>query len=355
MTVFRTLRNNKGAAMIIYAFMFVGMLSMAAVAVDTGTVALEREKLQKAVDAAALAAAQCLPNTSAALDAADKYVELNGFTRNDITVTFTNSNKNVSISAAKQVNYTFARILGIDSTTVNLSAEASSGTIGGAFNYALFSGSKTTTLSLNGSGYNIQGSSHTNYNFTANGSSTTISGNCEAMGTITVNGSSMHIDHKVPSASYVSMPDFSDSVKAQAQAAGQVYTGDKTFNGSSIDVSHSWYVNGNITINGSKFSGTGFLFATGSITFNGSSMKMSSGDSVCIYSKTGSIKVNGAGAEVDGILYAPGGSITLNGSNQVVHGRVIGNTVTLNGSSIQIIGGSSDLNCLPATYVKLIK
>ena len=350
----KILRDNKGAALIIYTFMFVAMLGMAAVAVDTGTVVLQKQKLQNAMDAAALAAAQYLPDTDEAMGAADSYAEKNGIDSSDITVTFSDGNKSVAVTAAKHVDYFFAKVLGLDGTDLSLSAKAQCGTIGGAFNYVLFSGSKTSALTLNGSGYNIQGSTHTNYNFLANGSSTTISGTCEAVGTITVNGSSMHIDHKAPGSAYISMPDFSDTIRQQAQAAGQVYTGDKTFNGSSINVSHSLYVDGNITVNGSGFTGTGFLFATGNITFNGSSMKMYSGDSVCIYSKSGYIRVNGSSAEVDGILYAPTGNITLNGSSQIVHGRVVGSTVTLNGSSIQIIGSSSDLDCLPKTYVKLI-
>jgi Flp pilus assembly protein TadG len=350
----KTLRNNRGAAMILYTFMFVGMLGMTAVAVDTGTVAVQRQQLQKAVDSAVLAAAQYLPDTGAARSAANHYCELNGFPPSAISVTFADSNKSIVIHAQKQIDYTFARILGIESTTVQLSAKAMSGTMGGAFNYALFSGSKTNTLTLNGSGYSITGSTHTNHNFTANGSNMTITGNCEATGTITVNGSNINIAHRSPGSAIVSMPDFAESIRQQAEAAGQIYNGDKTFNGSSIDVDHPVYVNGNITINGSKFTGTGFLFATGNITFNGSSMRMSSGDSVCIYSKNGNIRVNGSSAEVDGILYAPGGNITMNGSHQLVRGRVIGNTVTLNGSQIEIIGSSGDLDCLPKTYVKLV-
>lgn len=353
--LFKALRNNRGAAMIIYTFMFVGMLGMAAVAVDTGTVAVEKQRLQTAVDSAALAAAQYLPDTSAARSAANRYCELNGFPPSAICVTFADSNKSVVVNAKKQVDYTFARILGIQSTNIALSAKAMSGTLGGAFNYALFSGSKTSTLTLNGSSYSITGSTHANYNFMANVSSMTITGNCEAVGTVTVNGSDIHIGHRSPCAAYIPMPDFSETIRLQAEAAGQVYEGDKTFNGSSIDVSHPLYVNGNITINGSKFTGTGFLFATGSITFNGSSMKMSSGDSVCVYSKNGDIRINGSSAEVDGVLYAPAGSIMMNGSSQIVRGRIIGNTTMINGSNIQIIGSSSDLDCLPRSYVKLVK
>jgi hypothetical protein len=353
--LFGALKNNRGAAMIVYTFMFVAMLGMAAVAVDTGSVAVQRQKLQKAVDAAALAAAQYLPDTGAARNAAKRYAELNGFSPEDISVTFADSNKTVAVNANRRLDYTFARVLGIDGTDVTLGAKAMSGSMGGAFNYALFSGSKTALFMINGSSYTITGSTHGNQNFATNGSSVLITGNCEAVGTVTVNGSDMHIDHRVPGSPYIAMPDFADMIKQQAEAVGQVYHGDKAFNGSSIDLTRPVYVDGNVTINGSKFNGTGFLLATGNITFNGSSIKMSSTDSVCVYSENGNIQVNGATVEMEGVLYAPKGMVQFNGSSITLRGRAIANTISINIASFTAIAGSHDLDCLPTSYVKLIR
>jgi hypothetical protein len=352
--MFKALRNNKGSTMVIYVCMFVVMLGMAAVVVDIGRVAVEQQRLQNAVDAAALAAAAQLPDASEAAAAATKYAVLNGLSASDIDVTFSDSNKSVFITAKKDITYVFAQILGISGTTARTSSKAQCGSLGCAFNYALFSGSKTTTLSINGSAYSIVGSTHTNNNFSANGSSITITGTCEAMKTISINGSSISVSSRVPNAAYVSMPDFADDIKQQAEQAGQYYTGNKTFNGSSIDVTEPLFVNGSITINGSKFKGVGCIFATGSITFNGSSQDVSTSDAVCIYSQTGSITINGSSTTIDGILYAPGGSINMNGSSQTVNGRVIGNTVNINGSNIKIISGTKELSSLPAGVVKLI-
>ena len=353
--MFRTLRNNRGSTMIVYVVMAVALLSFSAVAVDIGSVMVQKQRLQNAVDAAALAAAHDMPDTAAATATANRYIRLNGFSLSDITVSFSDGNKSITVQAHKKVEYSFARILGLDGKTINPSAKAQCGSLGSAFNYVIFSGSTTNTLTLNGSQYNIQGSTHTNSYFSANGSNITITGRCEAVKTITVNGSSINIPTRIPNAANIAMPDFSETIRLQAEAAGTIYNGNKTFNGSSIDVNEPIYVNGNVTINGSKFKGVGFIFATGSITFNGSSQNMSGGDSVCIYSKTGNITVNGSAAVIDGILYAPGGSITLNGSSQRVNGRVIGKTVNINGSSISVIGSDDDLECLPTTVVKLVR
>lgn len=352
--MFKTLRNNKGSTLIIYVVMVAALLSMTAVVVDTGSVMVQKQRMQNAVDAAALAAARNLPNADEAADAANRYMELNGFSADDITITFTDSNKAITIKSRKTVTYTFARILGLSSTTINTYAKAQCATLGRAFNYTIFSGSKTATLSLNGSKYYVGGSVHTNSSFNANGSNITITGACEAVKTITVNGGSISIPTRIPNASTIAMPDFSETIRQQAEAYGQIYNGNKTFNGSSIDVSAPIYVNGNVTINGSKFKGIGCIFATGSITFNGSSQNMSTSDAVCIYSQTGSITLNGSAATIDGILYAPNGSIIMNGSSQSVNGRIIANTVNLNGSNIRIIGGTNELNSLPSSVVKLI-
>jgi hypothetical protein len=131
--MFKALRNNKGSAMIIYVCMFVVMLGTAAVAVDTGTVAVAKQRLQAAVDAAALAAAQELPDTSAAVSAANRYVALNGLSPSDITVSFENSGKIIVIHATRKVDYTFAKILGISSTNLGLTAKAACAQLGGAF------------------------------------------------------------------------------------------------------------------------------------------------------------------------------------------------------------------------------
>ncbi len=355
--MFAALRNNRGSTMVIYAVMATVLLGFAAVALDTGNVMVQRQKLQNAVDAAALAAAQKLPNTSQARSTAEHYVELNGFSPSSVTVTFEDSNKSVVVKSNKKVDYTFARILGLDSKVVTTSAKAYISSLGDAFNYVIFSGSKTTSFTLSGSQYDITGSVHTNNDFYANGSRLIITGACEAMGTISVNGSHIDIPHRYPNSSYISMPDFSETIKMQAQAAGNYYVGNKTFNGSSIDVNEPIYVEGNITINGSGFKGVGCLLATGTITFNGSSQNISTSDAVCIYSKTGSIYINGSSSTVEGILYAPNGSIVMNGSHQTVNGRVIADRVNMNGSdfTITVKGSIDDLKCLPPKYVKLTR
>lgn len=347
------IKSRKGTSMVIFALALTGLMGFTAAVADYGNVSVQKQRLQNAADSAALAAAQDLPDTTKAQNTVTQYVQSNGFSPSDVSVVFSDSNKTISVTGTKTINFTFAKLLGITSTTTHVNASASSGSIEEAFNYALFSGSKTTTLTLNGSSQNVEGSSHTNQNFVANGSKLTITGACEAMGTVTVNGSQINIDNRLPHSPFVAMPDFSDILKLQAEQSGTAYTGNKTYNGSNYTIDSSIYVNGNVIVNGSHFQGKGCILATGSITFNGSCLNQSTSDAVCFYSKSGNITINGSNATIDGIVYAPNGSITMNGSNQTVNGRVIGNTVTINGSNLNIIGGTTELSSLPTSGVKL--
>lgn len=355
MTYMDILKSNKGSTIIIITMAFTLLLGICAFVIDIGIVELEKQRLQNAIDASSLAATKELPDTVKASNVTNQYIQLNGYTPSDISVSFSDSNKTINISAAKTVKYFFAQVFGYKNTIVYLSSSATSGSIGDAFNYVLFSGSKTTTLTLNGSSQYIGGNSHTNKNFTANGSKLTITGACEALSTITINGSQININSRIPNAPFVAMPDFSDTINQQAQQAGQAFNGNKTYNSSNIDVNSPIYVNGSVSVNGSHFRGKGVVLATGDITFNGSNLNESTNDAICFYSKNGNITINGSHATFEGILYAPNGSITMNGSNQTVNGRVIGNSVTFNGSNLNIIGGTNELLSLPSSGIKLIK
>lgn len=351
----KLLKGNKGSSTIIFALTLTVIAGMSAFVMDIGLVVLEKQKLQNAVDATALAAAHELPNTSKAGSVANNYIQLNGYTPSDINITFSNSNKEISVTGTKTIEYTFAKVLGFDDATVISSATAILESIGGPFDYALFSGSTTDTLSLNGSNFYIDGSVHTNYKFVMTGSNQTITGACEAVSTIKITGSNNDVKVRVPDAPIMEMPDFSEMIRVEAEKAGQAYVGDKTFNSSNIDVNSPIYVDGDVTINGSSFTGKGAILATGNITFNGSNVGISNKDSVCIYSMNGNITLNGSGAVLDGVIYAPKGIVTMNGSNQLINGRVIAHQTHFNGGNSRIISGTYDLQGLPDYSIRLVK
>lgn len=346
--------NNKGSAMLIMAAALTVILSVGALVLDIGNVILERQNIQNAMDSASLAAAYELPDTDKAEETALYYAQKNGMDPENVTVTFNETNTAVKVTTDKTVYFFLAKVLGYKGVDTETYSVAEMGSIGEAFNYTLFSGSKNDALTMNGSQMSITGSSHSNKNFIANGSKLTITGACEAVTTITVNGSNININNRLPNSPVIEMPDFSEILRLQAEKAGQVFIGNKTFNGSNINIDAPLYVDGNVTVNGSRFSGKGCVLATGNITFNGSNLNASTSDAVCFYSKSGNITVNGSNAQLDGIIYAPNGSIIMNGSNQTVHGRIIGRTLIFNGSNLNIVGGTTELGSLPSRGVRLV-
>ena len=349
MKIKKLLGNNKGTSLIIYCLLISGLCGFSALVVDCGVIVVEKAKMQNCADAAALAGVQELPDITKASEVIGDYIIKNGYTSDDFSISFEDGNNVLKITATKQVELYFARIIGIDSVNNTVISGASKdpdrpGGVPSCFDYALFSGSSSRPLTLNG-GTIVDGNSHTNAIFTANGTNT-ITGSCEAITRLRVNGSSNDIQNRQCPSEFIDMPDFSDMVKDQALAGGTYFSSSITLTGHHLAIDSPIFVIGNLTLSGT-FSGTGCIVATGNITFNGNVNYNVVSDSICIYSKDGDITVNGGCNELHGIVYAPKGRIVFNGTNQAVYGRVIGDMVTLNGGT-DIICGTNDVLSIPS-------
>lgn len=377
MRVFRNwLHKESGQSVIFVALALVVLCGFAALGVDIGVQATNQGQLQNAADAAALAAARELPSASTAQNTAAHYAEINGVVpgRTTSTTPYKGNANRIEVVCKETVQYSFARIFGLKSTEITARAVAEkTGMTGGPFGYALFSGGTSNSLELYTSSLYVGGSAHSNNAFIMNGSTQTITGNAEAVKTYTSYGSVVTIGGVCQAASFaigdnlnipnrlataaaiITMPDFSADAQAEASKSGVTYTGDKQFVGSSINVDQSVYVDGSILVSGSSFKGQGILLAKNDIQFNGSMIASASSSSVCVYSKTGNIQINGSSIEVGGILYAPNGMVQINGSSITVKGRIIAKTVQLNGSDIKVISGANDLACLPGGGVTLVE
>ena len=385
--IIKSLQGQRGATAILFALCLPVLVGFVALAVDLARLNLTKVELQNAADAAALAGARSLtdagsyPNWSEAEATARSVAKqnyANAALIQDVNVSTDSGYWNIpnrsyspshvstntidvpAVHATVSIsglNLFFAPIWGIAQSNVQATAIAMITGPGGPFDYAIFSGSTSNNLSINGSTYNIEGSVHANKNVTINGSSITITGAAEARGTVTTNGSNIHIGSTLPHDTRdISMPDYSASLAAAAAAAHQTYTGSKTINGSSI-TSNPIYVQGSpgtVTVNGSSFTATGAVMADGNITVNGSGM--ASGNSqVCFYSKNGNIYINGSSYTLNGVLYAPNGSIYINGSSITINGSVVGKQVNINGSSFKVDRTDYPITSLPESHVQLVE
>ena len=376
------LEYEGGQSIILVAFAIAMLCGVAALVVDTGTVSVAQGQLQNAADAAALAAANDLPSASAAAATADAYGVLNGVpaANTSITTPYKGNANKVEVVCTQTVQYTFARVIGINSKVVTARAVAEkTGSTGGCFGYALFSGNTDSQkLMLTTSNLEVTGNTHANGSVFISGSNQTFNGNVEGVtkveayvSNITITGTcqaqnlwvpdntgSVRVGNRVlTAAANLDMPDLSAGVIAEATASGTAYMINEwetqNFSGNGINIDKSIYSSGGITISGSSFKGQGTICAKKNIGISGNTLKSDTGTAVCIYSSDGDINLSASGITIYGTLYAPKGTISINMSNVTIYGRVIAKNIQISGSNVQIISGSGDLGFLSGGSVAL--
>lgn len=355
--LFKLKLHNKesGQAIVIIALIMAVLMGIAALVIDVARVSVVKAKMQNAVDSSALAAAQDLPDTTKAIETMNQYIKENGYTEDDIeNYTFSNSNNRIDITVAKDINYTFAKVIGFDKATIKVNAAAKKYIKGGeAFDYAVFAGGGPA--SFNGSKHVFGGGIYGRDGVSL-GNKTTVDGDvvCTSNGSInegnntTINGSVIENSPPIP------MPDLSEQIEEQGIICSDQADFYSKFNGKTIN--GPVYVNGNLTING-RIKGNGIIYASGTITFLDNNILQTYEDSICFYAAQGDITFNGGSGVVIGILYAPNGTIRVNGApNSKTYGRIIAKEVDVNGEGASVYASPNDLIGLNTlTNVKLVK
>lgn len=131
----RKLRDEteRGQALVLFAFGLVVFLGFVGMSVDVGRFMWARGQMQSAVDAAALAAAQSMPNGTgeAATYATNYWNANNDFIESQgqnvaFNVTFPPGNKAVKVQGSAEIPTWFAQLFGVDHWNVAASATAAS-------------------------------------------------------------------------------------------------------------------------------------------------------------------------------------------------------------------------------------
>jgi len=165
--------TESGQTLTIFPLALVALIGFLALTFDIGMMSVEKRSTQNAADAAALAGAQMLPdNPAAAIADATAYAAQNGISPEElgaVTVSSTYvTNDTIKVTLSRDVDFVFAPVLGLMSSTVNVSATAQTGSVVGvallaplAVEQAVFDGlgqGDTTTLK-----YNAHGNSNGNF------------------------------------------------------------------------------------------------------------------------------------------------------------------------------------------------
>lgn len=119
--------DQRGFSLVVLSVGMAALFGFTALVTDIGLLVLNKEKISNAVDAAALAGAQELPSKpELAITTAINYAQINGYSPDQPKVSACDGHQNtkLTVSATKQVNYIFARVLGINAGVVSARASA---------------------------------------------------------------------------------------------------------------------------------------------------------------------------------------------------------------------------------------
>jgi len=176
------LNKENGNVSLLVLLLMVILLSATGFAIDMGRIVIDRAKLSNALDYAALAGAQELPDDPEAAKAeARAYLVDNGIDPTLISINISEDRKTIELKGTKELQFTFIRIMGFEKTNVVGSSKVILGAVksvkGGLRPFAVedFDYSYGTVITLKqegGDGY------HGNYGVVALGG--TGSGNYES-------------------------------------------------------------------------------------------------------------------------------------------------------------------------------
>ena len=125
------IRNDRGQATVLTVIFLVALLGAVAMVLDVGSWFREQRDTQSAADAAALAAAQVLPESPGTAGAlANEYLGKNRGGVSGVSFsTRTLANDTVTVTVEREAPGVFAKLFGIESVTVNARASARAGNV----------------------------------------------------------------------------------------------------------------------------------------------------------------------------------------------------------------------------------
>lgn len=387
--LFKRMKNEEsGQALVLVALMMVVLMGFAALAIDVGRLYSERTSLQVAADAAALAGAMELPNKNTAESIAVHLAKENGKIKEGDSIIantpFDEDLNKIEVVFTRTVQFSFARFLQISQSdiTVRAVAEKKEAVLSNStFDYAVFAGD--AELKWNGGNFVIGGDIYGDKGIQLTGMGSVIDGHVVyGTGSVSVGG----IYEGSPTQKKETMPDFSTLVKEQATANGnhfpnQVEFKEKYYDQPEVPATEAVYKNngdlltpanpgspaimgadidGPIWVSGDldidqPIHGKGIIYADGIYKYSYNDVTSPSMASICFYSEN-DIIFNGGSGKISGILYAPNGTIEINGTPQEnkVFGRMISKDVTVNGNGYTIISRDSDLEWMDTLTMKPI-
>ena len=374
-------RDEDGVVAVVVALCMVMLMGFTSLAVDYGTLASNRQRLQNAADAAALAGASRLSESRSRLEterAVKEYARKNG--ADDCTVLTTILWDKVTVKLTREVPTALSVVLtGRSRETVSASATAEVNTIFGVYPYALFAGESIeegSGIVGTGQGITIASPIHSNSNIDLK------HGELVNGATATAVGSTGHSGGGWGTAPEIPLPDYelirgrfpnvyvapetdvvlkkSDNLNAFVWRAivAKCYEPGVTLASLRRD-GLTIYVRGSMTFNGNdSFTLTDVpvnLIVHGNVKLNGCAISSTPELPFCLISEEGDITVTCGGADYYGIIFAPNGDVDFGGNNASFYGSIIAQNIRKTGGKLyaEYFDGADDF--MPKRKVHLVE
>ncbi len=365
------LSKEAGQTLVLFVFALAALMGFTALSIDVGLVFVARRDMQNAADAAALAGARELEDSpAAAIAMAQQYASANGVDLTDPSYTFEATTPyqgdpgKIEVKVSREVDFLFARALGLDFASVPARAVAEAtvvpGTSGTYAVLALDTNCQSADqILIPGSGSVITGGVHSNSDLQVSGSDNTFNSavtyNCD----VSVGGQNNTFSSSPVKAQVVSLAQnytysyfpctYTFTASANLQSHNEVWVGN---NPSSKQLKDGVYCSTqDIQLSGQSITGNVTLVAADEVKISGSDFNLTPYyEDILAFSAASdgsAIDMSGSGGSWAGIILAPDGAVKLQGSDNLsVSGSIVGDRVIVSGSNFSLTSGGGGV----ATY-----
>ncbi len=338
------LYKQKGSITILALIIFFILCGFAGLTLDLWNIYYTKQKIQHAVDFAALAASQeVMVSTGKVISTAHQYAQKNGMEdgETEVIYPYEGDSYKVGVRGMKKIDLAFLPLFGFKD--IDVEARAVAGVewydvehiVVEEFQFAIFHGSSLPSepLTIKGNSSRINGNVRSNSSISTQGASHYFGGNVEASRGVSLGNSTVTgvIDDAAPVLP-IPVIDFEDyAARAEFFHSGNLTLNNKT------DIDGIWLIDGDLTIQGAKLAGRGILLVNGHVKITGSLQYNNPKDLMAVYTKK-NIDISASGATIYGALYAPQGAIFIRGTNNEFNGALIAHEIVWTGSDMRFDG-----------------
>lgn len=332
--------DQRGQAALLLAIIFPMLFVLIGLGVDLGYFMMQKQKMQDAVDFAALGSAQkYIKNSGEVVEAAKDIGENNGLIRGNIKVQVAKSDKTVQVNYTETVQFFFMPIVGINNRPVSVSAtakvtEGSSSEQQQPSDFVFFAGDEGIKSSFSDSIFD--GKVHSNDEFSSSGGKNVFNDDLQIVGKAGLKDDNVYNGEVIHPASYIPLPDLDiDDLK---QKATVIHHGNFSASGK-LHLDGIMFVEGKVSISGGDLEiiGKGSIIATGDISISAGNFYYDSGDDSFALYTFEDISLSGGDKTFVGALYAPYGEISISGGGDTFYGAVIANKIRMSSGGYHFI------------------